>query len=100
MPFLTYKRLAATRSFELPIPGQRTSFVFQACKWDINRTFLKSVLGQAKGFLSPLQKDIFIQEELPEGNSCNLQDRHASQQRLHVQENEFNSPPHKKRTFI
>ena len=32
--------------------------------------FLKSVLGQAKGFLRPLQKDIVIQAELPEGKAA------------------------------
>ena len=36
----------------------------------ISVAFLKCVLGQAKGFLRPLQKDIFIQEELPEGKAA------------------------------
>ena len=36
----------------------------------ISVPFLKSVLGQAKGFLRPLQKDIVIQEELPEGKAA------------------------------
>ena len=36
----------------------------------ISVPFLKSVLGQAKGFLRPLQKDIVIQAELPEGKAA------------------------------
>ena len=36
----------------------------------ISVSFLNSVLGQAKGFLRPLQKDIVIQAELPEGKAA------------------------------